>query len=132
MQCIICSEDDNYRNNLKLYLEKSHPNMNIVLVKDLLGALSFLDEKPPFKLLIRKPNKPLDLEDIANCYKVAKRDFNLRLVVFQKEYEKLLENLNNDTIQFLQESIGLFKNMKRTSVIKTLKKPPKTYKLKHS
>ena len=104
--------------------------MNIVLVKDLSGALSFLDEKPPFKLLIRKPDKPLDLEDIANCYKVAKRDLNLRLVVFQKEYEKLLENLNNDTIQFLQESMGLFKNMKRTSVIKTLKKPPKTYKLK--
>ncbi len=132
IQCIICSEDAHYRNNLKLHLEQSHPNMEIVLTKDLLGALSYLDEKPPFKLLIRKPDKPLDLEDIANCHTVAKRDLNLRVMVFQKEYRKLLENLNNDTILFLQKNMGLFKNMKRTTALKTLENPSCRCKLKRS
>ena len=123
MQCIICSEDAHYRNSLKLHLEESHPNMEIVLVKDLLGALSYLDESPPFKLLIRKPDKPLGVEDIANCHTVAKRDLNLRVLVFQKEHKKLLEELNDDTIHFLQENKGLFSGMKKASVLNALERP---------
>ena len=123
IQCIICSEDAHYRNSLKLHLEESHLNMEIVLVKDLLGALSYLDESPPFKLLIRKPDKPLGVEDIANCHAVAKRDLNLRILVFQKEHKKLLKELNDDTIHFLQENKGLFSGMKKTSVLNALERP---------
>jgi hypothetical protein len=63
IQCIIISEDANYKTKVEHFLKANGENVTIILTNTLMDALMYLDEKPPFKLLIRKHNKPLDEEE---------------------------------------------------------------------
>jgi hypothetical protein len=120
IQCIIISEDANYKTKVEHFLKANGENVIIILTNTLMDALMYLDEKPPFKLLIRKPNKPLDAEDIENCRRVVERDMNFRIVVFQKEHKDLTMLLNLSSLRFLQQEKGLFAKMKLKTVLKQL------------
>ncbi|WP_452600661.1 hypothetical protein [Pontimicrobium sp. MEBiC06410] len=119
IQCIIISEDAHYKTKVKTFLNK-YTNTEVILTNTLMDALMYLDEKPPFKLLIRKPNKPLDAEDIENCRRVVERDMNFRIVVFQKEYKDLTMLLNLNSLRCMQQEKGLFAKMKLKTVLKRL------------
>ncbi|WP_452600804.1 hypothetical protein [Pontimicrobium sp. MEBiC06410] len=120
IQCIVISEDANYKTKVEHFLKANGENVTIILTNTLMDALMYLDEKPPFKLLIRKPNKPLEAEDIENCRRVVERDMNFRIVVFQKEHKDLTMLLNLSSLRFLQQEKGLFAKMKLKTVLKQL------------
>lgn len=122
IQCIVISEDVNYKNNIKQYLNKSTPSINVTLIDTLLDALAFLNEKPPFKLLIRKHNKPLTREEIKNCMPLVHREMNFRIIVLQKEHEDLISALNANSIDYVQKEKGVFKTEKVEEILKNLEK----------
>jgi hypothetical protein len=119
IQCIIISEDINYKTKVKAFLN-SHTDTEIILTNTLTEALAYLNEKPPFKLLIRKHNKPLDEEEIENCRNVVQRDMNFRIVIFQKEHKNLIMLLNLSSLRYMQYEKGLFAKMKLKTVLKRL------------
>ena len=119
IQCIIISEDANYKTKAKTFLS-THTNTEIILTNTLTEALAYLNEKPPFKLLIRKHDKPLDEEELENCRRVPERDMNFRIVVFQNEHKDLTMLLNLSSLRFVQYEKELFANMKLKTVLKRL------------
>ncbi len=119
IQCIIISEDAHYKTKVKTFLS-THTNTEIILTNTLTEALAYLNEKPPFKLLIRKHNKPLDEEELENCRRVPERDMNFRIVVFQNEYKELTMLLNLSSLRYMQYEKELFANMKLKTVLKRL------------
>lgn len=120
IQILVVSEDRAYKKSLKSYLNICFPKVDVVLIEDLIGSLRFLDEKPPFKLLIRKPTKGISIEEINNCMLVEQKDINLRVVVFQNNHKGLIKVLNNNSIKFLKKEKNLFSGMKTKSVLKLL------------
>ncbi len=97
-----------------------YTNSEVILVNTLIDALAYLSEKPPFKLLIRKPNKPLDKEEIENCSKVVQQGMNFRIVLFQKQYENLAMHLNLSSLRYMQQEKNLFTHLKLNTVLKRL------------
>lgn len=119
IQCIIISEDANYKTKVQTFLN-THTNTEVIVTNTLMEALQYLNEKPPFKLLIRKHNKPLDKEELENCRRVVERDMNFRIIVFQKEHKDLTMLLNLSSLRYMQYEKGLFTNMKLKRVLKGL------------
>ena len=119
IQCIIISEDANYKTKVKAFLN-THTNTEIILTNTLMEALAYLNEKPPFKLLIRKHDNPIDEEEIENCKRVVQRDMNFRILVFQKEHKNLVMLLNLSSIRYAKEELKLFEGLKLKTVLKRL------------
>lgn len=120
IQCIIISEDANYKTRVEHFINTNCENVEIVLTNTLMDALMYLDEKPPFKLLVRKPNNPLDKEDIENCERIPKRNMNIRILVFQNLHKDLIMLLNLSSLRFLQQEKGMFSKLKLKTVLKGL------------
>ena len=120
IQCIVVSEDENYKVSLKGLLKECYPDMEVILTITLTDALRFLNEDPPFKLLIRKPTFSLSRSEIRNCLKVEERNLYLRLIVLQKNHRTLIEILNNNSIQFLKDEQGMFTNLDNDYVLEML------------
>lgn len=120
IQCIVVSEDENYKVSLKRLLQECHPDMEVTLVITLTDALRFLNEAPPFKLLIRKPTISLSRSEIRNCMEVEERNFHLRIIVLQKEHKTLIETLNKNSIQFLKDEKNIFTSLDNKSVLEML------------
>jgi len=119
IQCIIISKDVYYKTKVQEFLN-AYTDSEVILVNTLIDALAYLNERPPFKFLIRKPSKPLDKEEIENCSKVVQQGMNFRIVLFQKEYENLAMLLNLSSIRYMQEQELLFSNLKLKTVLKRL------------
>lgn len=119
IQCIIISEDANYKTKVQAFLN-THTNAEIILTNTLMEALAYLNEKPPFKLLIRKHNTPLDEEELENCRRVPERDMNFRIIVFQELHKELVMLLNLSSLRYMQYEKGLFTKMKLKRVLKRL------------
>ena len=119
IQCIIISEDANYKIKVQTFLNK-HTNTEVILTNTLMEALKYLNDKPPFKLLIRKHNKPLDEEELENCRNVVHRDMNFRILVFQNLHKDITMLLNLSSLRYMQYEKGLFANMKLKRVLKRL------------
>lgn len=119
IQCIIISEDANYKIKVQTFLNK-YTNTEIILTNTLMETLKYLNDKPLFKLLIRKHNKPLDEEELENCRNVVHRDMNFRILVFQNLHKDITMLLNLSSLRYMQYEKGLFANMKLKIVLKRL------------
>ncbi|WP_452601131.1 hypothetical protein [Pontimicrobium sp. MEBiC06410] len=120
IQCIIISEDANYKTKVEHFINTNCENVEIILTNTLMDALMYLDEKPPFKLLVRKPNKPLDKEDIENCERIPERNMNIRVLVFQNLHKDLIMLLNLSSLHYIQQKKGLFTHLKLRTLLKRL------------
>ncbi len=120
IQCIVVSEDEDYKVNLKRLLKECYPDMEVTLTITLTDALRFLNEDPPFKLLIRKPTISLSRSEIRNCLKVEERNLYIRIIVLQKKHKTLIETLNNKSIQFLKDEKNIFRGLDNKSVLEML------------
>ncbi len=120
IQCIVISEDVNYKKKVKEFLEKNISEVDIKIVDDLYQALAFMNDKPPFKVLIRKHNKPLSTDEIENCSRAISKDVNFRILIFQEKHKDMIMMLNLSSIRYLKEVLNVFKNLKTKAVIKGL------------
>ena len=120
IQCIVISEDANYKTKVERFIKANGENVEIILTNTLTDALMYLDEKPPFKLLIRKHNKPLDEEEIENCSRVPERELNFRILVFQNQHKNVAMLLNLSSLRYMQQEKGLFTHLKLRTVLKRL------------
>jgi len=111
IQIIIISNDELYKKNLKNNLKKYNSNVDIILLQYIGDILPFLDETPPFKLLVLKPDKPITKEKIVSYRTIKKRKFHLRLLIFQQEHKSLVAIANVSTIYYLKNHISFFANM---------------------
>lgn len=121
LQIIIASENEHYKHNLKNYFNTYYPFVDVFLVNTIIEALSYFNDKPPFKFLIRNPTKPLDKEEVNNCKVTEIRDINLRLVLFQYKHNKAIKAINKNTIRYLKQEKHLFKKMNVYAVLAMLK-----------
>ena len=121
LQIIIASKDEHYKQNLERYFNDYYPFVDVFLVNTITEALTYFDDKPPFKFLIRKPLNPLDKEEIDNCKVTEVRDINLRLVLFQQKHKQAIKALNKNTIHYLKKEKHLFKGMHTNAVLAMLK-----------
>ena len=108
IQIIIASQNQFYKKSLKHYFSKNFPFYDVYLTENLLEALEFFNDKPPFKLLIRKPKKPLNLDDIENHRQLEKKDVNLRAIIIQKKHREQIKQLNRETIKYLKTEKEMF------------------------
>lgn len=121
LQIIIASHDEDYKTNLEYYFNNYYPFAEVFLVNTITEALTYFNDKPPFKFLIRKPQKILDKEEVDNCKTTEFRDINLRLVLFQNKHKKAVKAINKNTIRYLKKEKHLFKGMNTYTVLAMLK-----------
>jgi len=115
IQIIIISNDETYKSGLKNNLK--HSNIDIYAIDSIADVLPYLDEKPPFKLIIFKPETPFEEDKIIKYSKIKRKEFNLRILVFQQKHKCLVTITNISIMFYLKHNIRHFRNMTAARIL---------------